>query len=281
MSNLPEHELPHGDQTLFPAINSVIEVMAYEDPFLTLKDDKLAERSVIHEVPGGFNEALTSAQIAADGLNAFIGLKVPSIAGGNLQEEKRSRLSKAFELLRYFDLQPEVVITREGLDLSKWGDIFYKLSQKINAPVAVSGDFGPLTSPSIKTNWEELALTTKPVWTVGIIAAAAKPPICNLSHSLKRLDTLLGQEEITTVRNSFPTTAEYLTLQALRYLARREPVDVHGSTWLRGTIESKSKAPIGEAIKEVDTAAISCAPPIARAPNIGIRLTEREIIQIS
>lgn len=233
----------------------------------------------VREIPGGFQRSLNEAFIAAQGLYKYAGLKViPD--DSLLDEEATRRLSGIYELMNSHDFQPEVVVAREGLDLQAWRGCWQKIVQKIHEPVIISGDTGPGSSPSIEKYWDKLKLSPDATWTVGVVAANPEAPLRNVSHDLNRLQDRLSPEEIQAVRDSYPSMAEYLSLQATRYLSGRPPIDLGGSTWLLHTIDQGSKAPTAQALPEIDTAAITCAAPDAEHSAFGIRLAFREELQL-
>jgi hypothetical protein len=234
----------------------------------------------VSPIPGsyseGFGEALDEAHEAAASFYERSGIEAPQPGEEMLQTEGEHRLQRAFGLMNYYGLEPDVVVSREGLDLQTWRNCFSQLSQAIHAPVIISGDMGPGVSSAIETDWDELGLLSAPRWVVSVVAASQQTPY-NLSHDLRQLKGTWTDAVIQSARDSYPTFAEYLTLQAVRYQSEQEPIDLQGFTWLRDTAGKDGKAPLGKALSAVESAAITRAPVEAQAPNIYIRPAVREI----
>jgi hypothetical protein len=235
----------------------------------------------VRETPGGFQHSLDEAFEAAQSIYGYAGLDVTQVDDSGLDDEAAQRLSGIYELMNLHDLQPDVVVTRAGVDLRTLQDGWFTLVQKIHEPVIMSGDMGLMYSESIKKYWEQLRLSADAGWTVGVISAAPEAPLRDVSYDLSRIQDKMSAQEIQAVIASYPGVAEYLSLQAGRYLAGRPPIDVDGSTILLHTIDEDSKAPIANGLPEIDGAAVTCTLPDVQHPSFGVRLSFREELPVA
>lgn len=163
------------------------------------------------------------------------------------------KLEAGYRSYESLGLQPEVVASLEGQPLGYWQNLFSRLRQwqdtHVDNPAhklqnRTDGD-GLYVNDEVANNWDELAETTKPRWTISVVPGTSKPQVVNVDHGGKDGENKVPQEliDILQVQDptsglkvlAHPTIESYLTIQALRIKNGLDPLDPQTWSWLAGT----------------------------------------------
>ncbi len=237
------------------------------------------EQSGVIEVVGGdFKEKLLESWDATKELYDAGGVQLPELTSPLFGDINWESVATQYGAMLQHDLQPEIVISCGGLSINEWKNIYAKLPGTQNGGLYVNEDL------------EDYWLDINPVsYQVSVIAATPEPSVLNVSHDLREGDAedfakiasifngALGIDGKQEIRNSYPTIDDYLTLQALRLKAGKEPLDKETYTWLQGTFSNDEKAPYAVWDPDIGQVYVYWDEPGNRDDNFGVRPAVRGV----
>ncbi len=206
-------------------------------------------RPLAGEIPKNLYDRFMGALEATQDIYAASAILVPDYRDAQFESVNWQRLSDVYEGMRSQDLQPEIVVSRRGISEADWKSIYARL------PNAQNG--GLYINENVSRDWSTIDPPEEQDWSVSVVSATETPLIVNVSHNLAKAGAdektalegvYLGEtspNDNATIRDSYPTLNEYLTLQALHLRTGVKRVDAETATWLHGTFDNGSKAPCG------------------------------------
>ena len=225
-----------------------VEVVATEGLAAAIAENLDNSRGVSGEnIPGNFRDKFLAAWFATNNLYSDTPNLVPQIDSEELKHIDWRRLVTSYDAMQDNALQPEIVISRNRQSLDDWKELYSKLP-------GVKGG-GLFVYDEVAAVWPELSSASGFDWSVSIIATTPEPTLKDISHDLENtgagytgmLDDVFGSQLNIKgkgeIRESYPTLSAYLTLQAQRLQAHKEPVDSETASWLRGLFDNGTKAP--------------------------------------
>ena len=179
------------------------------------------------------------------------------------------KLEDSYGAYEQLGLQPEIVMSVEGMPLGFWQDLYSKLrewqdtfgSDPVHKLKSQTDGDGLYVNDEVANNWDSLAETNRPRWTISVIPGTSEPTILNVDHSGNDSSGAVPAEFVSVLNaqgsgihsrvSTYPSMESYLTMQALRLKHNQEPVDSQTWSWLAGEfsvgklLNKKQAAPIG------------------------------------
>ena len=216
--------------------DGVLSIPEASTPFQELTGASAERSSELYRLAGGSN---SDSEIRPLLVEAF----------QNADWEKLEAGYRAYEAL---GLQPEVVMSPEGQPLSYWQNLFSQLRQwqdtHVDDPAhklqyRTDGD-GLYINDEVASNWDGLAETDKPRWTISVVPGTPKPQVVSIDCGGKNSEGKIPQELIDILQAqdpanglkvlTHPSIESYLTMQALRLKNGQDPIDSQTWSWLAG-----------------------------------------------
>ena len=200
-------------------------------------------------------------------------LIVPELGSAWFADINWGHVQGGFDVYNELNMQPELVISPEGMSLDFWQNVYSQLRlwQDNTQPQAshrlqnLSDGDGLYVNAEVAANWDKLVKVSSgdiPNWKVSVVPSTPKAPALNISHEdlTNRYSNIQDDVLINILRSLPGSTAQphmsidsYLTLQAARLQSGDEPIDTKiGDTyfwsWLNGTFtnsENNLVAPYG------------------------------------
>lgn len=146
-------------------------------------------------------------------------------------------LCVAYERMQLEGLEPALVLAPQ-LEKASWYDLYQKMTedeQGINSSILLKNG-GLFVTPQVAAQWSRLS--TLPMGTPVIQVSKNSEPSAQLYYWSLRLIPATPRAPVATMdcsRIDYPTVNEYLSLQAIRIQARKDPIDIaRDYCWLRG-----------------------------------------------